>query len=74
MKADILICGAVSRPLEAMVAASGIRVLPNTCGPLEDIIRAVFSGSLKDRNFLMPGCPGRQQRNRYRRQRRGFRE
>ncbi len=70
MNADVLVCGAVSRPFEAMIAASGISVLPNTCGPLEDVIRAVFNGSLKEQNFLMPGCPGRQQRNR-RRQRRG---
>ncbi|MBN2525229.1 MAG: hypothetical protein JXR76_02465 [Deltaproteobacteria bacterium] len=72
-RADILVCGAVSWTMEAMVTASGMTLLPNTCGQLDDVIYAVFNGTLTERNFLMPGCPGRQYRNRHRRQRRQWR-
>jgi predicted Fe-Mo cluster-binding NifX family protein len=61
-----LICGAVSWPLEAMLNSAGIRVIPNTCGPLEEVIAAFFRGDLTEQAFLMPGCPGRQYRHRHR--------
>lgn len=63
---EILICGAVSWPLEALLHSSGIRVIPNTCGPTEEVIAAFFRGDLTERAFLMPGCPGRQYRRRHR--------
>jgi predicted Fe-Mo cluster-binding NifX family protein len=62
----ILICGAVSWPLEAMLHSAGIRVIPNTCGPLEDVMAAFFTGDLNERAFLMPGCPSRRYRHRHR--------
>jgi predicted Fe-Mo cluster-binding NifX family protein len=62
----VLICGAISWPLEAMLASSGMRVIPNTCGPLEDVVTAFFAGALTERAFLMPGCPGRRHRRRQR--------
>jgi predicted Fe-Mo cluster-binding NifX family protein len=62
----ILICGAISWPLEAMLNSAGIRVIPNTCGPLEDVITAFSKGNLTEQAFLMPGCPGRQYRHRHR--------
>ena len=62
----ILICGAVSWPLETILRSAGIRGIPNTCGPLEDVIDAFFTGDLNERAFLMPGCPGRQYRHRHR--------
>ena len=64
--ARVLICGAVSWPLEAMLTSSGMRVIPNTCGPLDEVIAAFFTGELNEQAFLMPGCPGRQQRRRRR--------
>jgi predicted Fe-Mo cluster-binding NifX family protein len=60
---DVLICGAISMPLEAMLASSGIRVIPQTCGPVEDVLRAFASGRLGDEAFLMPGCCGRRRRS-----------
>lgn len=56
---DVLICGAVSRPLEAMLAAAGVRLIPQTCGPVEEILRAFRMGELTEQAFLMPGCRGR---------------
>ena len=66
---DVLVCGAVSRPLEAMLVAAGVRVVPQTCGPVEDVLRAFVSGQLADNAFLMPGCCGRRRRFRGRHRR-----
>lgn len=66
----VLICGAVSWPLEAMLSSVGMRLIANTCGPLDEIIAAFFTGGLTEQTFLMPGCPGRQHRHRYRHGRR----
>ena len=56
---DVLICGAISRPFEAMLSSAGIRLIPHTCGPVEEVLRAFLSGQLTQRAFLMPGCCGR---------------
>lgn len=56
---ETLICGAVSRPLEAMLASAGVRVIPQMCGAVEDVLRAFLCGRLTDEAFLMPGCCGR---------------
>ena len=64
--ADVLICGAISWPLEALVVAAGMRVIPNTCGPLNEVAAAYFTGGLTQQAFLLPGCPGRQRGHRHR--------
>ena len=71
---NVLICGAISLPLEAMLASAGVRVIPHTCGPVENVLRAFASGGLTDQAFLMPGCcgRGRQFRRRHRGGRLGF--
>jgi predicted Fe-Mo cluster-binding NifX family protein len=66
---EVLICGAVSWPLEAMLASSGVRVIPQICGPVKDVLRAFLVGQLPNEAFLMPGCCGR--RRRFRGGRRG---
>jgi predicted Fe-Mo cluster-binding NifX family protein len=66
---NVLICGAISWPLEAMLASAGVRVIPQTCGPAEEVLRAFISGQLTDTAFLMPGCCGRRRRVRGRRRR-----
>jgi len=68
--AKVLICGVPSWPLEAMLASGGMRVIPNTCGPLDEVVAAYFAGDLTERAFLLPGCPGRRHRNRRRHGRR----
>jgi predicted Fe-Mo cluster-binding NifX family protein len=68
--AGVLICGAISWPLEAMLKSAGMRVIPNTCGPLDEVAAAYFAGELTEQAFLLPGCPGRQHRHRHRHGRR----
>ncbi|RPJ42851.1 MAG: hypothetical protein EHM19_09800 [Candidatus Latescibacterota bacterium] len=63
-----LICGAISRPLEEMVAANGIRVVPFVSGDLRTLIDAWLSGGFDGALFSMPGC-----RRSDRRRRRGIR-
>ncbi len=57
-----LVCGAISRPLHAMVAAYGISVIPFVAGDLTEVIQAWLSGGLKGDAFAMPGCCGRRRR------------
>ena len=59
---DVLICGAISMPLEAMLVSAGVRVIPHTCGMVEEVLQAFASGRLTDKTFLMPGCCGRRRR------------
>ncbi|OQB16183.1 MAG: hypothetical protein BWY17_02000 [Deltaproteobacteria bacterium ADurb.Bin207] len=53
---DVLICGAISRPFQMMLTAGGLRVIPNTCGAVQDVVRAFFDGSIDHGSFRMPGC------------------
>lgn len=55
----VLVCGAISRPLELMVAAQGIQVIPFVVGDLPEVIDAWIGGRLNDERFAMPGCCGR---------------
>jgi len=59
---ETLICGAISRPLEALLAAGGIAVIPRLCGETEDVLRAFLSAGLQDDQFAMPGCGGQKRR------------
>jgi len=54
---DVLICGAISRPLEAMITANGVGVIAQVCGNVDEILKAYTSGRLlTSRRYLMPGC------------------
>ena len=59
-----LVCGAISRPLHAMVAAYGIQVVPFVAGDLSEVIQAWLCGGLEDGDFAMPGCCGSGRRRR----------
>lgn len=52
---EVLLCGAVSRPLERMIRASGVKVVPCLRGSIEEIIRAYLDGGLSDNRFTLPG-------------------
>lgn len=65
--AQVLICGAISRPLEALLVSAGVHVIPNTCGMVDEIIEAFLSGRFTERAFLMPGCCGTRRRRNGRR-------
>jgi len=59
---DVLICGAISHPLEELLLSGGVRVVPFICGPVQKAIEAFLSNRLWSDSFLMPGCR-RQQRH-----------
>ncbi len=63
---DLLICGAISRQLEDSLLASGVGVIAEVRGPVNDVIRAYLAGSIIQPSFLMPGCHGRWRRGRAR--------
>lgn len=62
--ASVLICGAISRPLELLLLSAGVMVIPNACGLVDEVIAAFVAGDLNQQAFLMPGCTG-QRRHRY---------
>jgi len=53
---DVLICGAISRPLAELVSASGVLVMPWVSGPVNDILQAYLTERLADPCWRMPGC------------------
>jgi len=64
---DVLICGAISRPLEMMLISSGVRVIRHICGPVEEVLKELLSGQMTFKAFQMPGCCGQRRRFRGRR-------
>ncbi len=65
---EVLVCGAVSRPLANLVSSSGIRLIPFVSGELGEVLDAVIAGKIPDTAFTMPGCGcGRGRRFRARR-------
>jgi len=56
--AEVLICGAISRPLKIALMSSGVKVIAHICGSVDDVILAYLNDHLDDRAFLMPGCTG----------------
>lgn len=58
-----LVCGALSRPVQGMLAAQGIRITPFVAGELRSVMAAWREGRLSGAAFAMPGCCGRR-RNR----------
>lgn len=55
---DVLVCGAISRPVESVVSAQGVRVIAFVAGDLREVVEAWTSGTLKRGVFAMPGCRG----------------
>jgi len=58
MGVSTLVCGAISGPLQAMVVAYGIRIIPFVAGNLREVIVAWLRGGLRGDHFAMPGCCG----------------
>ncbi len=54
--AGILICGAISAPLQAGLIAAGVQVIGFACGTVDDVLAAYLNGTLARRAFVMPGC------------------
>lgn len=58
LRLDLLVCGAVSRPLAEMLAAAGVRLEPWISGEVEDVLGALTTGQLDRPRYRMPGCCG----------------
>lgn len=54
---NTLVCGAISRPLKATIAAYGIEVISFVAGDLQEVIQAWLDGKLPGAVYAMPGCP-----------------
>jgi len=52
----VLVCGAISQPLQAAIAAQGITVVAFVAGPVDEVVRAWLQGDLARGRFDMPGC------------------
>jgi len=60
---DVLLCGAISRPLASMLAASNVEVIPFVSGTVDEVLNAYLNGRLAEPQFLQPGCwPGARRR------------
>lgn len=55
-RVEVLVCGAVSRPVHRMLAEAGIRVHSFVSGEVNEVLEALLTGSLEEKPFLMPGC------------------
>lgn len=53
---DTLVCGAITRPMQGLVTAYGIQVIPFVAGDLREVIQAWLRGHLLRDEFVMPGC------------------
>jgi predicted Fe-Mo cluster-binding NifX family protein len=62
--ADSLVCGAISRALQALLIARGIRVVAFVAGDVQDVIDAWQQNNPNIKDFAMPGCrPNRHRRS-----------
>ena len=55
-RANVLICGAISRPVSYAAEASGIKVHSFIAGGVREVIEAWLTGRLAENVFAMPGC------------------
>jgi len=55
MGIDVLICGTITRPLEQLVTAAGVRVVSLVCGPVEQVASSMVRGTRLPSDCLMPG-------------------
>jgi predicted Fe-Mo cluster-binding NifX family protein len=62
---DALVCGAISRPQEALIQAYGLTIVPFVTGDLRAVVDAWRAGRLGREAFAMPGC-GRGRGRRFR--------
>ncbi|MGE4285202.1 MAG: NifB/NifX family molybdenum-iron cluster-binding protein [Phycisphaerae bacterium] len=54
--ADVLLCGALSQSVAAMIEAAGIAIVPYITGDVEEVLSAYLRGELLRPPFEMPGC------------------
>ena len=60
---EVIICGAISRPLAATLKASNVEVIPFVTGAVDKVLEAYLDKRLAEPQFLQPGCwPGARKR------------
>lgn len=59
---QVLICGAISQAMVALLAGLPMQVLPFVAGETETVLQAWLDGSLASPGLAMPGCCGRRRR------------
>lgn len=64
LHADLLICGAVSRPLAMALESAGVAFRSDICGRIDEVLDALVAGRLDEDMYQMPGCCGRRRRRR----------
>ena len=52
---NLLICGAISCPLQRMIESSRIDIIPFARGNAKEVFEAYCRGRLEDRRFFLPG-------------------
>ncbi len=52
---DVLICGALSKPLASMISNSGVQILPFIRGSVSKVLNAYQAGQLDKQEFVLPG-------------------
>ena len=52
---NLLVCSAISTPLETVLKSSGVDVVPNVCGSVDEILKAIISGDASLGDFRTPG-------------------
>ena len=53
---DVLICGALSRPIESCLTSIGIEVFPWVMGDAVRLIEICVNGIIPGPEYYMPGC------------------
>jgi predicted Fe-Mo cluster-binding NifX family protein len=66
LQLDLLVCGAVSRPLYELLSSAGLRIEPWVAGELSEVLGAVENGTLDQPRYRMPGCRRGRRRSRMR--------
>lgn len=56
---QVLLCGAISQPLESAIQNKGIHVISHLCGFVDEILQAFLMDQISHPRFLMPGCCGK---------------
>jgi predicted Fe-Mo cluster-binding NifX family protein len=64
MKVDVLLCGAVSRQMAAVLDAHQIKRQDFIAGDIEEVTTAFLRGALPNAEMSMPGCFSRRNRRR----------
>ncbi len=67
----VIICGAISRRLEDVLAGNGIQVISWIRGDIEAVVKAYSNGTLMDSIHLLPGCVREGRRMKMRKERKG---